>query len=336
VIISRTPFRVSLFGGGTDYPAWFKEHQGSVLGGSIDKYCYISVRYLPPYFKHRSRIVYSKEEWVNDVDEIQHPSVRECLKYMDITAGVEICHQSDLLARKGLGTSSAFTVGLLNCLRTLRGKETTASTLAKNSIDIEQNWIQENVGCQDQYHCAYGGFNQFDFGNSVGRTPVDASILSPYLMMFDTGTTRIASDIAKTQIDRVAENDFILQKMYSMVYMATGYLNDIKTLGELLNETWDLKKQLSPQITSAHIDNIYLKAMKAGAYGGKLLGAGGGGYMLFLAEPSEQYKVHDVLSDLQFVPIKFENTGSRIIYNDELLPEKTGWGEEHEAVKTYY
>lgn len=331
MIISRTPFRISLFGGGTDYPQWFREHGGAVLGTTIDKYCYISVRYLPPYFTHKSRVVYSKEEWVNDNNEIEHPAIRECLNFERVSRGVEISHQSDLFARKGLGTSSAFVVGLLNALKTLKGKRTIPSQLSRHAIDVEQNWIKESVGCQDQYHCAYGGFNKITFSNNfVDVIPIDGSQLQPYLMMFDTGTSRIASHLAQSQIAQIPYKEFILRQMGDLVNVAVDYIRkgDIEVIGKLLHETWQLKKSISNAITTPPINDIYDTAIKAGVTGGKLLGAGGGGYILFFVPPDKQSSVLKALRDLIYVPFKFENKGSQVIFNDEPAKERSGWGEE--------
>ena len=207
MIISRTPFRISFFGGGTDYPAWFKDNHGAVLATTIDKYCYITARYLPPFFEHRSRIIYSQMEHVREIDEIDHPSVRETLRFLKITQGIEIHHDGDLPARAGLGSSSAFTVGLLNALYALKGYMPTKDQLAREAIHIEQEMIKENVGCQDQTLAAYGGFNLIDFGgtNHLRVQPltvpaVKLNLLQEHLMLFFTGFSRTASAIAKAQI----------------------------------------------------------------------------------------------------------------------------------------
>lgn len=322
MIISRTPFRVSLFGGSTDYPVWFKEHGGQVLGTTIDKYCYISARYLPPYFTHKSRIVYSIEEWVNYHRDIKHPAVRECLKYLDIRQGVEICHQSDLLARKGIGSSSAFVVGLLNALGTLTHQGLDKKGIAELAILIEQEWIKENVGCQDQYLSALGGFNhlKFDPDGTITATEVrKPPDLISHLMLFDTGTSRIASEIAAKQIEETPKKEQELSMMCSFVGMAVRLLNggNVKDIGRLLHESWQLKKSLTNKISTPLIDEIYETGIKAGALGGKLLGAGGGGYMLFFAEPDKHNAVKQALNKLKYIPFEFENTGTQIIFNDE-------------------
>ena len=284
MIISRTPFRVSFFGGGTDYNAWFQDHNGAVLTTTIDKYCYISCRYLPPFFDHKSRIIYSKMEHVGkSIDEIDHPSVREVIRYLDIQEGLEIHHDGDLPARTGLGSSSSFTVGLLNSLYALKGRMVTKEQLAHEAIHVEQNMIKENVGCQDQTQAAYGGLNLIEFGGinhlrvqPLTITPEKLSHLQSHLMLFFTGFSRNASQIAKTQIENIPQKKAELTRMHEMVNEAIEVLNgnDLLKFGRLMDESWKLKRTLSDKISSAHIDDLYDTAIRAGAIGGKLLGAG--------------------------------------------------------------
>ncbi len=324
MIISRTPFRMSFFGGGTDYNGWFNENKGAVLATTIDKYCYISCRYLPPFFEHKSRIIYSKMEHVNkSIDEIDHPSVREVLRFLNIHEGVEIHHDGDLPARTGLGSSSSFTVGLLNSLYALKGQMVTKEQLAKESIHVEQDIIKENVGCQDQTLAAYGGFNLIEFGgtNHLRVQPLTISfekinLLQDHLMLFFTGFSRTASQIAAHQIKNIPNKKKELTRMYEMVYEAIEILNgrNITKFGRLLDESWKLKRTLSDKISTDNIDDLYEAATRAGAMGGKLLGAGGGGFVLFFVEPGKQAKVRAALKDLLEVPIKFENLGSQIIF----------------------
>lgn len=323
MIISRTPFRVSFFGGGTDYNGWFNEHQGAVLATTIDKYCYITCRYLPSFFEHKSRIIYSKIEHVHGIDEIDHPSVREVLRFLDINQGIEIHHDGDLPARTGLGSSSAFTVGLLNSLYALKGQMVTKERLAKEAIHVEQDMIKENVGCQDQMLAAYGGFNYIEFGgsNHLRVQPVTLAmnrlnLLQDHLMLFFTGFSRTASQIAEAQIKNIPNKKPELSRMYEMVQEARDILNggDLLKFGKLLDESWQLKRSLSDKISTGHIDDLYNSAMKAGAIGGKLLGAGGGGFVLLFVEPQHKPKVRSALKDLLEVPIKFENLGSQIIF----------------------
>ncbi len=323
MIISRTPFRVSFFGGGTDYDGWFKDHKGAVLATTIDKYCYITCRYLPPFFDHKSRIIYSKMEHVHGIDDIDHPSVREVLRFLDIKDGIEIHHDGDLPARTGLGSSSSFTVGLLNSLYALKGKMVTKEQLAKEAIHIEQDMIKENVGCQDQTLAAYGGFNHIEFGGpnhllvrQVTLTSEKSAALQDHLMLFFTGFARTASQIAEHQIKNIPGKKPELGRMYEMVNEAVDILNgkDLLAFGKLLDESWKLKRTLSDKISTSHIDDIYDASLRAGAIGGKLLGAGGGGFVLLFVEPHKKPKVRAALKDLLEVPIKFESLGSQIIF----------------------
>ncbi len=322
MIISRTPFRVSFFGGGTDYQGWYKDHPGAVLATTIDKYCYITCRYLPPFFEHKSRIIYSKMEHIQKIDEIDHPSVREVLRYLKIEDGIEIHHDGDLPARTGLGSSSAFTVGLLNSLYALKGMMPTKAQLASEAIHIEQNMIKENVGCQDQTLAAYGGFNYIEFGGphhlqvrTVTVGPERFKELQSHLMMFFTGFSRTASEIAAHQIKNIPSKEKELTAMYQMTVQALEILKkgNILEFGKLLNESWQLKRSLSEKISNAHIDEIYEAARSAGAQGGKILGAGGGGFVLLFAAPSAQPKIREKLKDLLEIPFKFETLGSQII-----------------------
>jgi len=323
MIISRTPFRISFFGGGTDYPVWFQEHGGAVLSTSIDKYCYLTCRYLPPFFDYKSRIVYSKVELVKSNDDIQHPAVKGVLKYMNIEEGVEIHHDGDLPARTGLGSSSAFTVGLLNSLLALREKTTTKMELAKEAIMVEQEILKEHVGCQDQVIAAHGGLCRLDFSPNwkIGVIPI---IVSPerleyfqsHLMLFFTGFSRSASEIAKEQIKRTKERKSELQALYQMVNEGISLLvcqGSLDDFGRLLHESWTIKRRLTSKISSPVIDEIYDSARKAGAIGGKLLGAGGGGFLLLFAIPEFHSRIKQALSKFLKIPFAFENSGSQII-----------------------
>jgi len=324
MIISKTPFRISFFGGGTDYPVWYKENQGAVLSTTIDKYCYITARYLPPFFPHKYRIIYSKIETVKNIEEILHPAVRETLKFLDINKGIEIHHDGDLPAKTGMGSSSAFTVGLLNSLYALKGMMVSKEKLAKEAIHIERDILQENVGAQDQIATSYGGFNKINFnGNDEFRvepiiiTRDRISQLENHLMLYFTGFSRIASKVAKAQIKNTPQKKRELILMYQMVDEAINILNKNKNIfefGNLLNETWKLKRSLTNKISNSMIDTIYEMALKAGAIGGKLLGAGGGGFMLLFVPPERQPKVRKTLRKLLEVPFHFESDGSQIIY----------------------
>lgn len=323
MIITRTPFRISFFGGGTDYAAWYQEHGGIVLSTSIDKYCYISCRYLPPFFEHKFRVVYSKIENCKTIDQIEHPAVRAVLSYMQCDTGLEIHHDGDLPARSGLGSSSSFTVGLLHALTALKGNYIANHELASKAIHIERDIIRENVGSQDQISAAHGGFNRIEFLRD-GSFRVDPVILRQerldefqnHLMLFFTGLSRFASDIAKSKIENLKNRTTELLKMKESVHEAMRILQSdspIEELGRLLDQNWKYKRSLSDMVSSPEIDQIYEAAMKAGAIGGKLLGAGGGGFMLFLVKPALQKNVREALSHLIHVPFRFENSGSRVV-----------------------
>lgn len=330
MIISKTPFRVSFFGGGTDYPVWFRENGGAVLATTIDKYCYITLRYLPPFFEHKSRIAYSIVDTVKSNDEIKHPAVRGSLQYLDIQDGVEIHHDADLPARSGMGSSSSFTVGLLHALQALKGKMASKSQLAADAIHVEQRLLKENVGCQDQIMAAYGGLCRVDFFQNCDYTVAPIILnrerqqeFENHLMLFFTGFSRIASEIAKEQINRTPGKKQQLGEMYRMVGRGIEVLTsagDIADFGRLLHESWGLKRGLTSKISTPQIDDIYERARKAGATGGKLLGAGGGGFILFFVRPEDQPKVRLALKDILPVPFKLENSGSQIIsYQPEVF-----------------
>lgn len=323
MIITRTPFRISFFGGGTDYPTWFQQHGGVVVATTIDKYCYISCRYLPPFFEHRYRIVYSRIENVVDPAEIQHPAVRAVLQHMGCKSGLEIHHDGDLPSRSGLGSSSSFTVGLLNVLKALEGRRISNDELAALAIRIEQDVIEENVGSQDQISAAYGGFNRIEFlrdgGFRVDPIILQKDILESFqdnLMLFFTGFSRIASEIAKSKIDNIRNRQAELMRMKEMADESISILNGSGPLdgfGHLLDQGWQYKKSLSDKVSTLEIDQMYTAAREAGALGGKLLGAGGGGFMLLFVRPEDQPRVRERLNKLIHVPFRFENSGSRVV-----------------------
>lgn len=325
MIISRTPFRVSFFGGGTDYPAWYKNYPGATLSTAIDKYCYLTVGYLPPFFDCKYRIVYSKREAVNKISEIEHPAVREALRFLGIKRGISLQHVGDLPARTGIGSSSSFTVGLLHALHALEGMMVSKKQLAMEAVDVEQNWMKENVGSQDQIIAAFGGFNKIEFKSyknikvvPVTLDPQKMKFFQSHLMLYFTGFSRLASDIAEEQIRNIPAKKAELKTLYKMVYEALDILNDSKdsfnAFGKLLHESWQIKRTLSSKITNSRIDEIYLSARRAGATGGKILGAGGGGFMLFFVKPELQPTVRKKLKGLLRVPFKFDESGSQIIY----------------------
>jgi D-glycero-alpha-D-manno-heptose-7-phosphate kinase len=324
MIITRTPYRISFFGGGTDYPAWYQEYGGAVLATSINKYCYISCRLLPPFFEHKHRIVYSIIESVSVIEEIKHPSVRAVLQWKNIEKGLEIHHDGDLPARSGLGSSSSFTVGLLQAMYALDGCMQSKNDLAKTAIHIEQNLIQENVGSQDQVSASFGGLNKIQFfqDDSFNVRPVIVvqsrkRELEEHLMLFFTGVTRIASDIAETQINNIKDRKSELFRMREMVDEAVSILENekepIDEFGKLLHENWKYKQSLSERITTPEINQIYDEALSAGAIGGKILGAGGGGFIMFFAKPENHELIKKRLSKLVYVPFEFEESGSQVV-----------------------
>jgi D-glycero-alpha-D-manno-heptose-7-phosphate kinase len=324
MIISKTPFRISFFGGGTDYPLWYRNNGGAVLSTTIDKYCYITLRYLPPFFEHRYRVVYSKVEKVKKIDEIQHPAVKSLLKYFKIKDGVELHHDGDLPARSGLGSSSAFTVGLINALYALKGTMVPKYRLAMDAIHLERDILKECVGSQDQVAVSYGGFNKISFSKD-NKFYVEPIIMSPkkleelqsHLVLYFTGLSRIASKVAKKQVSLIPKSEKQLFAMHRKVDEARDLLakgEDIKNFGKLLHESWQLKKCLTDRISNPMIDDIYNAAISAGATGGKLLGAGAGGFMLLFVKPSMQARLKKRLKNLLEVKFNFESAGSQIIF----------------------
>jgi D-glycero-alpha-D-manno-heptose-7-phosphate kinase len=329
MIISRTPYRISFFGGGTDYPAWYGRHGGAVLATTIDKYCYLTCRNLPPFFEHRIRTVYSKIESCQTLDQIAHPAIREVLRFLNITRGVEIHHDGDLPARSGTGSSSAFTVGLLHALHALCGRRASKERLARESIYLEQNVLGETVGSQDQVMAACGGLNHLVF-HSSGKITVSPALITPerkawlnaHLMLFYTGIKRTASDVAASYVADIASRETQLETMQRLVQTGLAVLagnGDIGEFGELLHEAWIAKSSLSECISNPMIDRIYDEALAAGATGGKLLGAGGGGFLLLFVRPERQSQVHRRLERLVHVPFKFEDAGSQIVFRDQPL-----------------
>jgi D-glycero-alpha-D-manno-heptose-7-phosphate kinase len=331
MIISRTPFRVSFFGGGTDYPDWYREHGGAVLSTAIDKYCYISVRELPPFFDHKFRLVYSFVENVKEVSEIAHPAARAVLQTMGVAKGLEIHHDGDLPARSGVGSSSAFTVGLICAIHALAGRYVSKDALANEAINVEQCVLREAVGVQDQISAAFGGFNHITFRQdgvyhvSPMVLPDDRlGSLQSHLMLFFTGISRTAAEVAQAQLDNLKHHAPEMRAMQQMVGRAmeilTSPASDIVDFGRLLGEGWTLKRRLSDRVTNSTVDACYDAAMRAGAIGGKLLGAGGGGFMLLFVRPEQQARVQEALRSLIRVPFKFDISGSRIV-----LYQPDGW-----------
>jgi D-glycero-alpha-D-manno-heptose-7-phosphate kinase len=333
MIISRTPYRVSFFGGGTDYPAWYKDNGGSILGSSIAYYCYIYGRALPPFFDHKYLISWSRIEKVNEINDIEHPVVRESIRCMNIEHGMEVQHHGDLPARSGLGSSSSFTASMLNMLHTLKGNVVTKDTLAKESIYLEQTILKENVGIQDQILTSYGGFNKISIlpdGNfSVSPIPLSIKVkeqLESNVLMFYTGVSRLSSNISADVIKSVPKNKTDLLEMQKLVDVAIDLVtngNNIDDFGYLLHETWKLKRSLASSISPDFVDEIYNKAILAGALGGKLLGAGGGGFIIFYVTSDMKEQVLQALKDLIVVPFKIEYDGARIMFYESQKYSKT-------------
>ena len=324
MIISRTPFRISFFGGGTDYPDWYRKHGGAVLATTIDKYCYITARHLPPFFEHRICLVYSKIEYCQTIEEIAHPSVREVLRFLDVQRGVEIHHDGDIPARSGMGSSSAFTVGLLHALYALKGQMVSKHQLAMESVHLEQDVLKETVGSQDQVLAAYGGFNHITFApnGEISVRPVTLSRermqeLNAHVMLFYTGIKRTASTIADTYVNDIDDKRRQLRLMRELVDEGVSILGggqDLGGFGELLHEAWQAKRSLSAKVSNSYVDDIYDQARAAGAIGGKLIGAGGGGFIVFFAPPERHAAIRERLAKLIHVPFKFEFGGSQIIF----------------------
>lgn len=325
MIISRTPYRMSFFGGGTDYNPYFEKYGGSVISVTINKYCYVTLRHLPPFFGHKYQIKWSCVEGVNRIEDIKHPSVRACLKYLE-EDNISLTHDGDLPARSGLGSSSSFTVGMLNALHALRGEYVSAEKLAREAIHVEQDILHENVGVQDQIAAAYGGFNRIYFSrDGIDVRPIIISSerkheLDSNIMLFFTGLQRTASEIAQEQVDSIKKNLTKLHRIQELTEKAAQLLQSDKSLcefGLLLDEMWNLKRGLTSNISNNRVDDIYDRAKKAGAIGGKLMGAGGGGFIFFYVEQDSQEAVRQALKDLLYVPFEFETGGSKIVFYSE-------------------
>ena len=342
MVITSTPLRISFFGGGTDYPVWYREHGGAVLATTIDKSCYITCRWLPPFFEYHSRVSYSRVENVTANAAIEHPSVRGCLQFMGIAEGVEVHHVADLPARTGLGTSSAFTVGLLNGLYALRNQMRDKHSLAMEAITVEQELLKEAVGAQDQVSAAYGGFNRINF-NTDGSVDV-SRILTPgdrlaelegHLALYFTGFSRIASEIAQEQLRQTPNKTRELDTMRALVDEAEAIVTNpkcpITDFGRLLHQSWNIKRTLTEKITNPAIDEIYEAGLSAGALGGKLLGAGGGGFMVFFVPPEHREDLRERLKKLLCIPFKFSTRGSHVVlYEPEERYDQSLASERHE------
>ncbi len=326
MITTKTPYRISFFGGGTDYPLWFEENNGAVISASIDKYIYISSRFLPPFFEKRHRIVWSKVEVVDRFEEIEHPVIREGLKYLNFKQanGLDIHYQADLPARSGMGSSSAFTVGFLNCMRKLAGQKFSKMDLAIEAMNLEQNILKETVGCQDQIACSFGGLNKITFHKNK-KFLVEPLVLpsgrieelESNLYLVYLGIDRFASEVAQKFVESFKKKKKSLKKIFSFVSDAIKILEsngNIDDFGELLHETWMQKKSVHPIVSNEKVENLYSKAKKNGAIGGKLLGAGKSGFMLFYVNKNNRKRFLDNTKDYLHVPMKFSYNGSQVIY----------------------
>ena len=323
MIITKTPFRMSFFGGGTDMPEVFNEMGGAVLSTTFDKYCYVTVRHLPPFFEYTTELVYSKIEQLDDLANMEHPLVKNAMKYLDMHE-LRINYESDLPARTGLGTSSSFAVGLLNAFYALKGKYVSKKKLADDAIFVERELCKEKGGWQDQIAASFGGFNRINFASNgyevqkVIISPEKKKALNNNLLLFFTGLKRYSSEIQASTEATIADKKAQLKNMLNLVDEAQNVLTDkdrsLDDFGRLLDETWKLKRQTGAKISNGSIDELYDKAIKAGALGGKLLGAGGGGFLLFYVQPEKRTQVLDAMKELLYVPFEFENGGTRVIY----------------------
>lgn len=324
MVITKTPFRMSFFGGGTDLEEYFKEHGGAVLSTTFDKYCFVTVRHLPRFFEHTSELSYSEIERVMSIESIKHPAIRNAMKMLDMRE-IHLAYDADLPARSGLGTSSSFAVGMLNAFYAMKGKYVDKERLAKEAIYLERELCGEAGGWQDQIAAAYGGLNRINFGpDGFEVHAVDISAerkrrLNERLLLFFTGFTRFSADIQRSNNITASENDRRLLEMLALVDDAERILTDesanLDEFGALLDHTWRLKRQTGASISTGSIDMLYEKSMAAGALGGKLLGAGGGGFLLFYVQPEKQQEVREAMKDLLYIPFQFEDEGTQIIYD---------------------
>lgn len=330
MIITQTPFRMSFFGGGTDFPDFYKEHGGAVISTTFDKYCYVNVRHLPRFFDYSTELSYAKIERVTEIDRIEHPAIREAMKYLDMHE-LRLTYEADLPARSGLGTSSSFAVGMLNAFYALKGKYADKKKLADDAIYLERVLCRESGGVQDQIAASYGGLNRINFNadgyevNPVIISPERKTQLNRNLMLYFTGFSRFSSDIQKTTQKALADKEKQLLEMLELVDEAEKILTsktELAEFGRLLDYTWKLKRGISTGISTDSIDRLYAKGIEAGALGGKLLGAGGGGFLLFYVEEDKQEAVHRAMEELLYVPFEFENSGTRVIHYTPELYEK--------------
>ena len=334
MIITKTPFRMSFFGGGTDVEDYFNENGGAVISTTIDKYCYVNVRHLPRFFDYSTELAYSKLERVKRVEEIEHPLIRNTMKMLDMEE-LRLTYEADLPARSGLGTSSSFAVGMLMAFHALKGKYVSKKELADEAIYAERVLCNETGGWQDQIAASFGGFNRINFSSDgyevcpIIISPERKQQLNKNLMMFFTGFTRFSSEIQNANKSNSEEKNKILKKMYEMVDEAEKILVDkrknLDDFGRLLDKSWKLKKKTGKAVSTSEIDKLYEKGIKAGALGGKLLGAGGGGFLVFYVTEDKQESVKKAMKDLLYIPFEFETGGATIIhYTPEIYNKDEG------------
>ncbi|MCI6592388.1 MAG: kinase [Spirochaetia bacterium] len=332
MIITQTPFRMSFFGGGTDFSGFYNEHGGAVISTTFDKYCYVTVRHLPPFFDYKTHVTYSREEKINNLSEMQHPAIRNAMEWLDMH-DIRLTYESDLPARSGLGTSSSFAVGMLSAFYALKGQYADKRKLADDAIYLERTLCKEAGGIQDQIAASFGGMNRINFSadgytvHPVIINPERKKLLNEHLMLFFTGFSRFSSDIQKGTEKSMKDKTQQLLEMYKLVDDAEKILTDKNTsldeFGKLLDYTWQLKRGISSGISTDSIDEQYERAKKAGALGGKLLGAGGGGFLLFYVPKDKQADVKKALAGQMYVPFSFENDGTKVIhYSPETYVEK--------------
>lgn len=328
MIITKTPFRMSFFGGGTDIPSFFNEHGGAVISTTFDKYAYVNVRHLPPFMPYYTELCYSRFERVNNVDEIEHPAIREAMRMLDIHE-IRLTYEGDLPARTGLGTSSTFAVGMLNAFYALKGKYVGKRKLAEDAIYLERELCNENGGWQDQIAAAYGGLNRIEFSNNQFKvTPIiihpdRKRLLNDSLMLFYTGISRFSSEVQKDTMSNLDEKLTKLKEMLMLVDEAQNILeskhSDMNEFGRLLDQTWILKRKTGGKITNNSIDNLYERGLKAGALGGKLLGAGSGGFLLFFVEPDKRDNLLKEFDELMHVPFLLEDEGTTVVHYNPIV-----------------
>ena len=324
MVITKTPFRMSFFGGGTDIEDFFRENGGAVISTTFDKYCYVTVRHLPRFFDWSTHLTYSTQEYVTNVEEIKHPAIRNAMKMLDMHE-IRLVYEADLPARSGLGTSSSFSVGMFNAFYALKGQYVGKKKMAEDAIYLERTLCNEAGGWQDQIAASYGGMNRIDF-NKDGTFDVNPIIIHPdrkknlneNLIMFFTGFTRFSSDIQKENVIGYSEKTEYLREMYRLVDEAQEVLEngnkDLDDFGRMLDQTWKLKRKIGGAVTTSVIDELYQKGLDAGALGGKLLGAGGGGFLIFYVQPNRKDEVMEAMKDLLYIPFCFENGGTQILY----------------------